>query len=161
MAEDEDCKRCFFETDPDEKTIRVDRDYSLGMTPRFDPVRPPVFAGILKRSEFYDFVTAVNNDFEEAERFGYAFLRVLGVLRRPHLRRCRSCCETILECLTCYVWPLFFSMQYRSKMRQMEHRLRCFNERYMERGIQVKNPLTNGCLFLEFVVHKTALERVQ
>ncbi|KAI9494953.1 Golgin subfamily A member 7/ERF4 family-domain-containing protein [Zychaea mexicana] len=121
-----------------DKAIRVDRDYSRGDgITRFATDYPPLLAGRISSEQFQHTIDGINRLLEEAERVSW-----------------NAVFDNVMECLTIYTWPIFFSTHYQRCIRRLLAFIQSENESlYHQHDVSISNPIRCACLFLELKVY--------
>ncbi|KAH3732855.1 Golgin subfamily A member 7/ERF4 family [Pelomyxa schiedti] len=116
-------------------SVMVPRDYTVGMTPRFDTSFPDVLEGRLDKGEYVATVRQINEIFVEAEHVG-----------------CVTFAEGCLGFFTLYTAYFCMRGKYSRMMDRLEKLLETRNMDSDHTGVRWINPQRNGCLHLEIVV---------
>ncbi|KAI9311122.1 hypothetical protein BX666DRAFT_1831530, partial [Dichotomocladium elegans] len=57
--------------------------------------------------------------------------------------------DNIMECLTLYIWPIFFSTHYQRCIQRLQHFIQTENETvYQPQNILIANPVRVAFLFV-------------
>ncbi|KAI9495408.1 Golgin subfamily A member 7/ERF4 family-domain-containing protein [Zychaea mexicana] len=115
------------------KAVRIERDYSRGDgVTRFCTEFPPELSGRIDANQLCHTIEKMNAMLENAEKIS------LNVF------------DNIMECLTLYIWPVFFSTHYLRSIKQLMQFIDAENERlYHPQGISIANPVRHAFLFIE------------
>eukprot|EP01088_Endostelium_zonatum_P017716 TRINITY_DN5366_c0_g1_i1.p1 TRINITY_DN5366_c0_g1~~TRINITY_DN5366_c0_g1_i1.p1 ORF type:complete len:148 (+),score=21.76 TRINITY_DN5366_c0_g1_i1:41-484(+) len=122
---------------PDEwAEVRIDRDYSTGIIPKFDETFPPALAERITEGEYMKTITAINRYLYDAEKL--SFLSIL-----------QSC----IGCATFFTYYLVFNGRSRNNMKKLDEFLESENKNvYHNKGVIWLNPLPNGLLYMQILV---------
>ncbi|KAJ8652833.1 hypothetical protein O0I10_011507 [Lichtheimia ornata] len=121
-----------------QRAIRVERDYTRGDgITQFSTAYPPQLAGKITIEQFQHTIQGINKLLMDAERVSW-----LTVF------------DNIMEILTIYTWPIFFSNHYQRCIRRVLQFIESENENlYHQHGLSISNPVRFAFLFLEFKVY--------
>jgi len=117
----------------------VQRDYSDGMTVKFEKSLPRELEGKISREQFEETIDRLNTIYREAEQLS-----------------CSSFCEGCFACLTSYIFLCCMKTHYEKKTKEGAEFLDQQNrEIYRPRGILVIDPMLRGLRVLEFILLNT------
>ncbi|KAI8050147.1 Golgin subfamily A member 7/ERF4 [Gilbertella persicaria] len=116
------------------KAIRIERDYSLGDgITRFSTEYPVELTGKISPEQFAHTITEINRIMDYADRL--TWLIVL---------------ENIVETLTIYLWPIFFSTHYQRVVKRLLAFIESENSNvYYSQALSISNPVKSAFLFIE------------
>ncbi|KAI8371455.1 Golgin subfamily A member 7/ERF4 family-domain-containing protein [Radiomyces spectabilis] len=119
-------------------TIRVERDYSQGDgITRFSTEFPAELLGRISLEEFQRTIDTINATMDRAERLSLSIIF-----------------DNIMEILTIYTWPIFFSSHYQRSLDQLLRFIDSENENvYHPKGMSISNPVKAAFLFLEIKLY--------
>ncbi|KAL7713607.1 Ras modification protein ERF4 [Entamoeba marina] len=119
--------------------VSVDRDYSIGLTPRFFSTRPSALSSHIEESQFEEVIQNVNKFFIEAEKISW-----------------RTVIEETCSCLTCGLTECCMKNQYERKMLELQMYLNELNKEYQD--LQFIHPINNGFLCFEISIFTVGQE---
>ncbi|GAB5590795.1 hypothetical protein Unana1_05695 [Umbelopsis nana] len=113
--------------------IRVERDYSLGDgITKFSLEYPPELEGKITEEQLRYTVTTINAIMYNAERLS------------------NNVFDNVMEILTIYLWPMFFSTHYQRAVKRLLRFIEDENKSvYNKQGLTIANPIKSAFLFLE------------
>ncbi|CAO3689473.1 unnamed protein product [Umbelopsis vinacea] len=113
--------------------IRIERDYSLGDgITKFSLEYPPELEGKITEDQLRHTVTTINDIMHNAERLS------------------NNVFDNVMEILTIYLWPIFFSTHYQRAIKRLLRFIDDENKNiYSKQGLIIANPIKSAFLFLE------------
>ncbi|KAG2193201.1 hypothetical protein INT46_005149 [Mucor plumbeus] len=116
------------------KSIRVERDYSLGDgITRFSTQYPVELEGKITTEQFLHTINEINNIMDYADRLSW-----------------RIVLENIIETLTIYLWPILFSTHYQRVVKRLLTFIESENSTiYYPQTLSISNPVKSAFLFIE------------
>ncbi|KAI8330498.1 Golgin subfamily A member 7/ERF4 family-domain-containing protein [Chlamydoabsidia padenii] len=119
------------------KAIRIERDYSKGDgITKFCTDLPTSLEGKITSDQFKHTITTINAMLESAERLSWS-----GVF------------YNMMEILTIYIWPLFFSSHYHKTIHKLLHFIDQENTQvYQKQRLSICNPVKTAFLFIEIQI---------
>jgi len=116
--------------------VFVQRDYSDGVTVKFQTQFPPELEGKLDRAAFENTIGQLNAYFREAE-----------------VATCGTYMEGCFACLTAYLMHLCTQTHYEKGLRKVSKFIQEQNERvYKPRGLLLTNPVCRGLRVVEISI---------
>ncbi|KAI9281754.1 Golgin subfamily A member 7/ERF4 family-domain-containing protein [Umbelopsis sp. AD052] len=113
--------------------IRIERDYSLGDgITKFSLEYPQELHGKISEEQLRYTVMTINDIMHSAERLS------------------NNVFDNIMEILTIYLWPIFFSTHYQRSVKRLMSFIDDENKNvYNKHGLSIANPIKSAFLFLE------------
>ncbi|KAI8889818.1 hypothetical protein K501DRAFT_320172 [Backusella circina FSU 941] len=115
------------------KSIRIERNYSLGDgITRFNTEYPIELTGRLSPEQFQYTIDEINKRMDYADRLSW-----------------RIVFENIIETLTIYIWPIFFSTHYQRSVKQLLSFIDSENINvYHPQSLSISNPVKSAFLYV-------------
>lgn len=116
------------------KAIRIERDYSLGDgITRFQTEFPMELTGKVTPEQFTHTITEINKLMDYADRLSW-----------------RIVLENIVETLSIYIWPIFFSTHYQRAVKRLLAFIESENSNiYNPQSLSISDPVKAAFLFIE------------
>ncbi|KAG1123438.1 hypothetical protein G6F42_010548 [Rhizopus arrhizus] len=116
------------------KSIRVERDYSLGDgITRFSTQYPVELERKITTEQFLHTINEINIIMDYADRLSW-----------------RIVLENIIETLTIYLWPILFSTHYQRVVKRLLAFIESENSTvYYPQSLSISNPVKSAFLFIE------------
>lgn len=116
------------------KSIRIERDYSLGDgITCFNTDYPEDLRGRIAPEEFAHTIQEINTRMDYADRLSW-----------------RVVFENVMETLTIYLWPILFSTHYQRAIHQLHAFIDSENQNiYHLHQLSISDPVKSAFLFIE------------
>ncbi|CEI98457.1 hypothetical protein RMCBS344292_12565 [Rhizopus microsporus] len=116
------------------KSIRIERDYSLGDgITRFYTNYPEDLQGLITPEQFKHTIEEVNRMMDYADRLSWKVIL-----------------ENIMETLTIYLWPVLFSTHYQRAIDRLHAFIDSENQNvYHPHNLSISDPVKSAFLFIE------------